>query len=104
MTIIFKDEVFEDRGKTVFFGHSVIYLENVEQERQDAEDYLKLWKKYLLNSLEVKMKGYVFAGDQWVTRESKYLGVFVDDFASIGLKVWFEKKLPFQIGSNGVER
>ncbi|SRR5258706_11742462 len=97
-----------------FFAEWVHYKEDSSEDRLAAENYLKLWKKFLLRKLKNELHNYepydgqIVDGDKmksdpdewyehWVDRPAMLYGPLSTD-ATLALRFCMKRKLPYEIG------
>lgn len=98
----------------IFFGEYVLYKNDDESSKEEARQYLKSWKKYLLIKLRFELYDYepydgqMVDGDKmkrdpdgwyehWFELPSYAKGCLAMDYGHIGLKFCMKKKLPYQL-------
>lgn len=99
----------EEKHEIKTFAEFAVYDDTDEQDKKNAIQYLKDWKKYLLKKLKSELYDYepyfsqIVDGENaevmyevWIYRPAGTYG-FSDESATVCLKFRMRKRLPYQI-------
>jgi hypothetical protein len=78
-----------------FFGESALFHED---EKEEAKQYLLLWKKYFIRNLSDFVTGVTFIDEEWIERNDFYSSP-IHPMIRISLKLCIEAKYKYELES-----
>lgn len=90
-----------DMKDSVLFVESAFYMENVQTEKDQAKEYLRLWKENLLQKLRLDRCNWILL-DEMLMEHPAYIYSPISLYASITIKLYFKKKLPYEVHEDGI--
>ena len=79
-----------------YFGESYRYLEGNAEQKKEAETYLNLWKKNLLDKLSRESFHCIIVDEEWTDRDAFYSSFFCNKNC-MALRLCLEAEWDYEI-------
>lgn len=86
----------QDLENCKIFAEFAVYEEDDAEEKKEAENYLNLWKKFILKRLSKDCYNVNLIDEQWVYRDALYSGSLALN-ATMALKLYVRADFHYQL-------